>query len=52
MEIALEKLLNVSVKKLNTPVSGGCINSGSVYQTEDIQFLFVKQNSKLGVISY
>lgn len=50
MESELENLLNVGVKKLNKYVSGGCINSGSAYQTEDNRLLFVKQNSKLGVI--
>lgn len=51
MESALENILNVSVKKLNKPISGGCINSGSVYRTEHNKLLFVKKNSKLGVIS-
>lgn len=50
MENALENILHVSVKKLNKSISGGCINNGSVYQTEDNQLLFVKENSKLGVI--
>lgn len=49
MEIALENLLNVGVKKLKKSISGGCINSGSVYQTEENKLLFVKENSKLGV---
>lgn len=49
MENALENLLNVGVKKLNKSISGGCINSGLVYQTEHGQLLFVKKNSKLGV---
>lgn len=51
MESALENILNVNVKKLNRPISGGCINSGSVYETEDKKLLFVKKNSKFGVIS-
>jgi len=51
MESTLEKLLNVGVRKLNKSVSGGCINSGSVYRTEDERLLFVKENAKLGVIS-
>lgn len=50
MENALEKILNVSIKKLNKSVSPGCINNGSVYQTQDNQLLFVKENLKLGVI--
>lgn len=50
MENSLEKILNVSVKKLNKSISGGCINNGSVYQTEENQLFFVKENSKLGVI--
>lgn len=49
MENALENLLNVSVKNLNKSISGGCINSSSVYQTEDDKLLFVKENSKPGV---
>jgi len=52
MENALENLFNVKVKKLKKSITGGCINSGSVYQTEDEQLLFVKKNSKLGVIYY
>uniref|UniRef100_A0A2S2PX58 Protein-ribulosamine 3-kinase, chloroplastic n=1 Tax=Sipha flava TaxID=143950 RepID=A0A2S2PX58_9HEMI len=48
MESELENLLNVSVKKLNKSVYGGCINSGSVYQTENNKILFVKENSKPG----
>lgn len=46
MENALQNLLNINVKKLNKYISGGCINSGSVYQTEDKQLLFIKKNSK------
>lgn len=52
MESELENLLSISIKKLNKSVSGGCINSGSVYQTEDNKILFVKKNSKLGVRLY
>ncbi|VVC45486.1 Hypothetical protein CINCED_3A004193 [Cinara cedri] len=48
MENAIENLLNVKVKKLNKSISGGCVNSASVYQTEDNKLLFVKQNSNDG----
>lgn len=50
METAIEKLLNVKVKRLNRSISGGCINKCSVYQTADKQLLFVKDNLKDGVI--
>lgn len=51
MERTLETLLNVGVKNMNRSISGGCINSGSVYQTEDKKLFFVKENSKPGVIT-
>lgn len=51
MESALKNRLNVSVKCLKDSVNGGCINKGSVYQTSDNRLLFVKRNSKFGVIS-
>lgn len=49
MDNVLETLLNVKVKKLNRSISGGCINSGSVYETDGNKLLFVKQNSTVGV---
>lgn len=52
MENALENLLNSSVKKCKRPTSGGCISTALVYQTEDNKLLFVKQNSKNGVIIF
>lgn len=51
MENALEDILKINVKKFTKSISGGCINKGSVYQTEDNKLLFVKENSKFGVIS-
>lgn len=52
MEKAIENLLNVRVKKLNKSVSGGCVNTASVYQTDDNKLLFVKQNLKVGVMYF
>lgn len=52
MEKSLENLLNVRVKRLNQSVSGGCVNTTLVYQTEDNKLLFVKQNSKVGVMYF
>lgn len=52
MESELENILNVRIKKLNKSVNGGCINNGSVYQTEDNKILYVKENSKPGVMPY
>jgi len=52
MENALENILNTSIKKSDICVNEGCINSSSVYETEDNKLLFVKYNSKSGVISH
>jgi len=49
MENALETILNTSIQKLDMYTNEGCINNSSVYQTEDNQLLFVKDNSKPGV---
>lgn len=52
MENALKNLLNVNVKKCNVLINDGCISNSLVYVTEDNKLLFVKNNSKLGVIYY
>lgn len=46
MEIALENLLHVKVKKLKSTLDGRMAINGVVYETEEKKLLFVKFNSK------
>lgn len=52
MEDVLGNVLKVGVHKLERDFRGGCINSGSVYGTDDHRLIFVKENRKPGVNSY
>jgi len=50
MENELKNIFNTSITKLNLCINEGCINNSSVYQTEENKLLFVKDNSKPGVL--
>ncbi|XP_050527216.1 fructosamine-3-kinase-like [Daktulosphaira vitifoliae] len=41
-------MLNSSIKKIDTPIMGGCINNGIIYLTAEGNKIFVKTNNKLG----
>lgn len=46
----LEKIFDVQVKQIYKELWPGCINNGSVYETDDHKVLFVKDNRQIGVI--